>query len=110
MDKLERALVHARQSQDYEKLLQGVEMTAKLYLTTLSKLGCIPYESLDQPFDPEFHDVVQRVVDNDSPNNTVVQEHLRCFVMHDRVLRPALVVVAQNEEISEEQEGETNTG
>ncbi len=107
MDNLERALVHAKQAQDYDKLLQGVEMTGKLYLAALAKLGCIPFDSMGEICDPVFHDVLQKVVNNDVPNNSIIQEHLKGYIMHERVLRPALVVVAQNEPPCEG-EGEEN--
>ena len=96
IDNLERALNHARQSNDFEKLLQGVEMTYRLYLQTLGKLGCTPFESLGQDCDPNYHDVLQRVIDDEKEHNTIVQEHLKGYIMHDRVLRPALVVVSQH--------------
>ncbi|MBR4984504.1 MAG: nucleotide exchange factor GrpE [Proteobacteria bacterium] len=96
MDNLERALQHARQASDYEQLLQGVELTGKMYLAALGKYGCVPFDSLGAVCDPHYHDVLQRVVDSEVPHNTVVQEHLKGYLMHDRVLRPALVVVAQH--------------
>ena len=98
MDNLERALTHARQSNDYDQLLQGVEMTAKLFIAALGKQGCTPYDSLGAEFDPVYHDVLSRVIDAEKPHNSIVQEHLKGYIMHDRVLRPALVVVAQHED------------
>ena len=97
MDNLERALVHARQQNDYEQLVQGVEMTSKLYLAALAKHGCVPFGSLGETFDPVYHDVLQRVIDPEKPHNLIVQEHLKGYMMHDHVLRPALVVVSQHE-------------
>ncbi len=97
MDNLERALAHARQASDYNQLLQGVELTGKMYLAALGKYGCVPFDSLGEVCDPNYHDVLQRVIDPDVAHNTVVQEHLKGYLMHDRVLRPALVVVAQHE-------------
>lgn len=98
IDNLERAIEHARQSQDFDRLLQGVEMTHKLYAQALAKLGCTPFESVGKSCDPNYHDVLQRVIDEEKEHNTVVQEHLKGYMMHDRVLRPALVVVAQHSE------------
>ncbi|MBQ9394941.1 MAG: nucleotide exchange factor GrpE [Proteobacteria bacterium] len=101
MDNLSRAIIHAQQSQDYQQLLQGVVMTGKMYLSTLAKNGCVPFDSMGVEFDPAYHDVLQRVVDPDKPHNTIVQEHLKGYIMHDKVIRPALVVVAQHEDESE---------
>ena len=97
MDNLDRALLHARKSRDYDQLLEGVEMTGRLYLAALAKFGCVPFDSMGKECDPNYHDVLERVIDSDVPHNTVVQEHLRGYLMHDRVLRPALVAVAQHE-------------
>lgn len=101
IDNLERALAHARQSKDFEKLLQGVEMTYRLYLQALGKLGCVPFESLGKSCDPNYHDVLQRVVDDEKEHNAIVQEHLKGYIMHERVLRPALVVVSQHSQTPE---------
>jgi molecular chaperone GrpE len=102
MDNFERAIAHAKQSQDYAQLLQGVELTSKMYLATLAKHGCIPFESVGKEFDPVYHDVLQRIIDPDAQHNSIVQEHLKGYTMHDRVIRPALVVVAQHSEDEEE--------
>ena len=110
MDNFERAIAHAKQTRDYDQLLQGVELTSKQYLSTLAKHGCVPYDSMGKEFDPNFHDVLQRTVDSDVPHNTVTQEHLKGYMMHDHVIRPALVVVAQhdgNEPKSEAEPAET---
>lgn len=103
MDNFERAIAHAQQSSDFGQLMQGVELTSKLYLGALAKLGCVPYDSMGAVCDPVYHDVLQRVVDPNVPHNTVVQEHLKGYMMHDRVIRPALVVVAQHEDGGVEQ-------
>lgn len=98
MDNFERAIAHAKQSKDYDQLLQGVELTSKQYLSTLAKHGCVPFDSMGKEFDPNFHDVLQRTIDPNVPHNSVVQEHLKGYMMHDHVIRPALVVVAQHSE------------
>ena len=98
MDNFERAIAHAKQSSDYEQLLRGVELTSRMYLSTLAKHGCVPFDSVGETFDPNYHDVLQRVIDPDTEDNIIVQEHLKGYKMHDRVLRPALVVVSQKSE------------
>ena len=96
MDNLERALYHSTQTDDPSQLLQGLKMTSKLFLTVLAKFGCMQFKSVGEEFNPAFHDVLQRVIDPEAEHNTVVQEHLSGYLMHKRVLRPALVVVAQH--------------
>ena len=107
MDNLERALAHAHQVNDFAQLLNGIEMTHKLYLSALAKMGCTPFESVGHTCDPVYHDVLSRVVDSDQPHNSIVQEHLKGYMMHERVIRPALVVVSQHEGSDQESlEGE----
>ena len=72
-----------------------------MYLAALGKFGCVPFESLGEVCDPNYHDVLERVINSSVPHNTVVVEHLKGYLMHDRVLRPALVGVAQHEDCDE---------
>jgi len=53
-----------------------------------------PYSAVGQPFDPERHEAVQRVIKPDAPDMIVVEEIQRGYVLNGRVLRPAMVVVA----------------
>lgn len=98
MDNLERALSHSTMCEDGTQLLQGLKMTGKSFLATLAKLGCMQFKSVGETFNPAFHDVLQRVEDASVAHNSVVQEHLSGYLMNNRVLRPALVVVAQHPE------------
>lgn len=97
MDNFERAIAHAKQSHDFDNLLQGIELTAKMYLSVLAKHDCQPFDSLGKEFDPHYHEVLQRVTDQSQAHNTIVQEHLRGYTMYGRVLRAALVVVSQHD-------------
>jgi len=96
MDNFERAIAHTNPCCDFSSLLQGVGLVGKMFLAKLAKYGCVPFDSLGATFDPRQHDVLSRVVDEEAPHNVIVQEHLKGYIMHDRVLRPALVVVSQN--------------
>lgn len=96
IDNFERAIAHAKQSQNFDNLLQGIELTGKLFLSALAKNGCQPFDSIGELFDPHYHEVLQRMDTKDHAHNSIVQEHLRGYMMHERVLRPALVVVAQH--------------
>ena len=95
IDNLERALAHAHEARDFESFLDGIEMTHRLYAQALSKLGCMPYESVGAECDPVYHDVLRKVEDDTNPHNVVIREHLKGYRMHDRVLRPALVDISQ---------------
>lgn len=95
-DNFERAIQHVQTANDFDSLMHGVKLTNKMYTAALAKHGCVSFDSLGKPFDPNYHDVLSRVEDDTVPNNTIVQEHLKGYMMRDHLLRPALVVVAQN--------------
>jgi len=97
VDNLERAL---QIPEDHEKALrgmrEGVEMTLKGLLDSLEKFGVVPIESLDKPFDPNFHEAVMlQEAPGGNADSTVVQELQRGYMMGDRLLRPTMAVVSK---------------
>ena len=76
-------------------LLQGLEMTHKEILKVFEKFYVKPIDAIGQPFDPAFHEAVMQEETNDSPKNTVINELQRGYMIHDRLLRPSMVVVAK---------------
>lgn len=95
LDNLERALAAARAQAVFQALLDGVEMTLRLFLTALGKVGVRPMEALGKEFDPRFHQAVLLVESPDGLDNMVVEEVERGYFLEDRVLRPALVKVSK---------------
>ena len=94
LDNFDRALGAARAGSEAQSLLAGVELIQRELLKVLEKFGVTPYSAVGQPFDPERHEAVQRVIKPDAPDMTVVEEIQRGYVLNGRVLRPAMVVVA----------------
>lgn len=95
LDNLERALAAARAQAEFQALLEGVEMTLRLFLAALEKVGVKPMEALGQEFDPRFHQAVLLVESPDGLDNMVVEEVERGYFLDDRVLRPARVKVSK---------------
>ncbi|HDL90684.1 MAG TPA: nucleotide exchange factor GrpE [Thermodesulforhabdus norvegica] len=106
IDNLERAVQHADEDTDVKSLLEGVEITLRSFLATLERFGCKPFESVGKPFDPAYHEAIMQQETNDHPENTVVQEYQKGYVLNDRLLRPAMVVVAKQPK--EEADGDGN--
>ena len=79
-----------------DKLIEGLELTQKEFVSVLNKFGVAAIETLGQPFDPVYHQAMLQVETDDQEENTVVEEFQRGYLLHDRVLRPALVSVAKN--------------
>lgn len=93
IDDLNRAMEVAQNSTDIEALSKGVEMTAKSLLDVLHGEGVQEIESLGKEFDPQFHQALL-VEPNEAPENTVIEEFQKGFILHDRVIRPSLVKVS----------------
>jgi molecular chaperone GrpE len=96
VDNLERALEISEgdNQKTYQGIREGVEMTLKGLLDSLKKYGVVPIESLEQPFDPNFHQAVMQEESDRYPESTVSQELQKGYMMQDRLLRPAMVVVS----------------
>ncbi len=93
-DNFERALHAATQTNDYEKLVGGVNAVYRQLSELLAREGVQPIEALYQPFDPNIHNAVLREETTEYPENTVVEELQKGYTLKDRVLRPTMVKVA----------------
>lgn len=78
-----------------KNLITGIEATERQLQSTLERFGIKKLEPLGQTFDPNFHRVMMEVDDPDQPAGTVVQVLQAGYVIHDRLLREALVAVAK---------------
>ncbi len=99
LDNLERALDSGQAGQDrggVEGLIEGVHLTHKHLLDTLHKAGMTQFSGKGAMFDPARHQAVGQVETTDVPEHTVVDEHQKGYVLHDRIVRPAMVTVAQS--------------
>jgi molecular chaperone GrpE len=91
VDNLERALAHA--SGD-DPVVQGVRMVFKQLTDALQGHGVKSFSSAGQAFDPERHEAVAKQPSDAHPPGTILEEMQRGYVLHDRLLRPARVLVA----------------
>ena len=102
VDNLELAMNSTNGHKAIDKdLLQGLEMTHKEILKVFEKFKVTPIDAKGQPFDPTFHEAVMQEETSDSPKNTVINELQRGYMIHDRLLRPSMVVVAKPKENKE---------
>lgn len=100
LDNLDRALAHAEG--DKSPLVEGIRMVAKQAHEILAGHGVKAFTSLGQPFDPEQHEAVAQVPSAEHPAGSVMEEMLRGYRIHDRLLRAAQVVVAAAPPASEQ--------
>ena len=90
-DNLERALKQGTEDEAYRK---GVEMIMTQFNATLEKLGVKKIESLGKTFDPKLHNAVMHVDDESQGENTIVEVFQEGFTVNDKVIRFAMVKVA----------------
>jgi molecular chaperone GrpE len=93
VDNLERALSHGGGDED-GALVDGVKMVHKQFLSVLERYGITPFDTVGQPFDPEFHEAVQQM-HSEVEAGVVCQELQRGYRRQDRLVRAALVVVSK---------------
>lgn len=104
LDNLERAIAHAKGEGrgNGEPFVEGVAMVLRGFLDVLTKHGVVQVNAAGQPFDPQKHEAMTQVESEKHPPNTVVDEYHKGYLLHDRLLRPALVSVAKTPETKEE--------
>ncbi|HWJ03893.1 MAG TPA: nucleotide exchange factor GrpE [Verrucomicrobiae bacterium] len=94
LDNMERGLAASRQSQDFEGLAKGVEMTFRQLTSLLEKEGLTPIESVGTEFDPTKHEAVMHVEAEGFAPNSVVDELQKGYYLKEKVLRPSMVRVS----------------
>lgn len=104
IDNLERALSHAKAETDAKALLEGVEITLKGFMAALERFGCKPLDSVGKTFDPSYHEAVMQQATDQHPENTVIHEYQKGYILKDRLLRPAMVVVAKGSKQEKDEE------
>ncbi|GAB1409074.1 hypothetical protein MASR1M90_02280 [Desulfovibrionales bacterium] len=95
MDNLDLALEHGRQNDACTGLVQGVEMTLTIFMDTMKKHGLEQISAVDVPFDPACHEAMGQVVRDDVEENMVCQMLQKGYMLKERLLRPAKVMVSR---------------
>jgi molecular chaperone GrpE len=96
IDNLERAVAHASQSGDGASgVLEGIQLVLRQFAQALERCNVHPVEARGLPFDPTQHEAVSQIVTADAPAGSVVEVMQTGYRIGDRLLRPALVVVAK---------------
>ena len=110
VDNLERALEHAEKSEETSSIYEGVRMVHRQLLSSLEKHHVTSFSSVGERFDPQRHEAIQQVETSEHDTGTIIQEFQKGYLLHDRLLRPALAVVAKYvEPQGEEEETETSS-
>jgi len=102
VDNLERAISSTKKNSDEAGLLEGVKLTYKEILKLFETFNVKPVEAENQMFDPNFHQAVTQIETDDFPENHVSTVLQKGYLLHDRLIRPAMVVVSKKVNIETE--------
>ena len=96
VDNLERAVESAGADPSKEKaIVEGVKMTLDGIYKVFEQFNLKSLESEGKPFDPNFHQAVMQQETAEHPENTVLKEMQKGYILHDRLIRPAMVIVSK---------------
>jgi molecular chaperone GrpE len=96
IDNLDRALHSSKEGQTANgSIVEGVELIFKEMLRILERFHVKPVESLGKAFNPAFHEAIGQEISETEPDNTVVREFQKGYTMHERLIRPAMVIVSK---------------
>ena len=96
LDDFDRALESVPAEQAHDPWAEGVQLVERKLRSVLEAEGVTQIEAVGQPFDPNLHEAVVHEDTVDHPDNEVIGELQRGYRLHDRVIRPSLVRVANN--------------
>ena len=95
LDNLERAITHAKsENKDFDSMIEGLEMVNKMTHEVFEKFGVSRVNTVGEVFDPNIHQAVGLVQSDSVPENHIVEECLGGYLLHDRIIRPAMVRVS----------------
>ncbi len=97
IDDLERSLASTEASDNHQAVTDGVRLVYQNLIQALRVQGLETIDALHEPFDPTIHEAMSQQAAADFPPGTVVEVVAKGYRLHDRVLRPAKVIVAKAE-------------
>ncbi len=95
LDSLEKAVETANETEGAAAIAEGVSLSLKLFLDTLTKSGVEQVDPLGEPFDPQKHEAMTMVPNPDAEPNTVMEVMAKGYILNGRLVRAAKVIVVQ---------------
>ncbi|MCK4437340.1 nucleotide exchange factor GrpE [bacterium] len=99
MDNFERAIESSRNCDNSKALLQGIEMVQKQMKETLRRKGLDRIESVGKEFNPNEHEAMEHVENDEHPDHTVLEELQPGYRLKEKIIRPATVKVSKKKEV-----------
>jgi molecular chaperone GrpE len=94
IDNFERGLAAVPEESKEDPFVEGMEKIYKQIMTTLERVGVKPIEAVGQEFNPDFHNAVMHVEDEEAGENIITEEFQKGYMYHDSVVRHSMVKVA----------------
>ena len=112
VDDFERSLKHSKEMKESEALVKGVELIYLKLMKVLEARGVKAFETVGKEFSVDYHDALMQMPRNDLPPHTVIEEVEKGYMLNDKVIRHAKVVVssAPPEEPGDANQPESSTG
>ena len=98
LDDLDRALDASRENKSLEDLQKGLEMIHKKTVKLLNRFGVAVLNPTGKTFDPSYQEALSFTKSSKAPDDHVVETYRKAYKMHDKIIRPAQVIVAKKEE------------
>ena len=95
VDNFERALEQSHSATDTDPLIDGLQMILKQLLTALEKFEIKPFNSTGEQFNPEIHEAMAQQEHPDHEDNTIIEQFQKGYMLGERLLRPARVIVSR---------------
>ena len=96
LDSLEKAVETATQTTGAEAIAEGVELSLKMFVSTLEKSGVAQIDPLGEPFDPQHHEAMAMVPNPDAEPNSVMEVMQKGYLLNERLVRAAKVIVVKS--------------
>ncbi len=94
-DTLEMGVAAASEEADLSKIAEGTELTLKMLTQALEKFNIAEVDPVGEKFDPDKHQAISMQENTDQPANTVLSVMQKGYTLNDRLLRPAMVIIAK---------------
>jgi molecular chaperone GrpE len=94
VDNIERAIDAANKQGDSQSLLEGFKLVHQQLLNALAQHNCVKIDAQGEPFDPQFHAAILQQPSDEVPANHVLLVAQAGYKLHDRVVRPAQVIIS----------------
>jgi molecular chaperone GrpE len=95
LDSLEKAVETANQTEGASAIAEGVELSLKMFVSTLEKSGVVQIDPLGEPFDPQQHEAMAMVPNPDAEPNSVMEVMQKGYSLNERLVRAAKVIVTK---------------